>query len=326
MYDEEWKRMKLNRIWITCLLLCLPLMAFAESPATPTPQPMEVVWTIITPVPTPVPTPEPTPTAVPLAMRRTGLAASGAMNAALPLLEEGNPFIERYNVLTGSSLKALFKYGVPYFFGGTNAKTLMAKYPEYSSLQAWQSSTFFHAGEWYVYGFDCGGFSQYVQAQQNKSEHPKISVMYSEGRCGRHIICSHKQNYPAWNTLFNTLQYGDYVVGHHGNYNHIMVYMGTLRMYGYTEDELPKLAAYLDYPLVIHSGTNPAYTERMNRYIKESGKNWCKTTDGGVTVSLLSPPWGDSYLESTTTFSLENGATLLVMPMKDYDVFAFTRE
>ena len=50
---------------------------------------------------------------------------------AFTLLEEGNPFIERYNRITGENVQARMKQGVPYFWGGRAESHLFAKEPDY---------------------------------------------------------------------------------------------------------------------------------------------------------------------------------------------------
>ena len=44
--------------------------------------------------------------------------ASPVLDAAFSMLEAGNPFLTRYNELTGSGVEAVFELGAPYFFGG----------------------------------------------------------------------------------------------------------------------------------------------------------------------------------------------------------------
>ena len=45
---------------------------------------------------------------------RGSMNASPVLDAALSLLEEGNPFLIRYNIITGSAVQARMPYGVPY--------------------------------------------------------------------------------------------------------------------------------------------------------------------------------------------------------------------
>lgn len=95
---------------------------------------------------------------------------------------------------------------------------------------------------------------------------------------------------PPYEQLKDFLQIGDLLVAKHSA-RHIMMYMGTMRDYGFTAEEVPELADYLDYPLVIHCGPNPFYGERFQKFINENEeyKN-CLTTNGGVMVSLIGVP------------------------------------
>ena len=71
-----------------------------------------------------------------------------------------------------------------------------------------------------------------------------------------------------------------------------MMYIGTLADYGFTAEEIPELADYLDYPLVIHCGPSPVYGEIYEQVIAENPELYgkCKTTNGGVEVSILGVP------------------------------------
>ena len=47
------------------------------------------------------------------------------LDAALPFLEDGNPFVERYNELNSTEIKARFPLGCPYFWGGRHVKSIL---------------------------------------------------------------------------------------------------------------------------------------------------------------------------------------------------------
>ena len=79
---------------------------------------------------------------------------SPELDAALSMLEEGNPFITAYNEQTGADISARFPDGCPYFFGGKDV-SLIGK-----SRKAWESSTYYKEGEWYPAGLDCVGFTR----------------------------------------------------------------------------------------------------------------------------------------------------------------------
>ena len=70
---------------------------------------------------------------------------------------------------------------------------------------------------------------------------------------------------------------------------HILMYIGTLRQYGYTAETAPELADYLDYPLMISCYNDPNSKERMQRYIDENGLD-ARPNLGGVTVSIVGVP------------------------------------
>ena len=84
------------------------------------------------------------------------------------------------------------------------------------------------------------------------------------------------------------LQIGDMLVMEHPG-RHIAMYVGTLRMYGYTEEEVPQLAGELDTPLVMHCSVNASIADRF-AYLLENGRpvyRYATVTDGGVCISLL---------------------------------------
>jgi hypothetical protein len=64
------------------------------------------------------------------------------------------------------------------------------------------------------------------------------------------------------------------------------MYIGTLADYGYTAENAPELAKYLDYPILIHCGSNPAYKERYAKYVGDNHLN-CNITSGGVSISIV---------------------------------------
>ena len=55
---------------------------------------------------------------VPAAHAEQKLTAVPILNHAFTLLEEGNPFIERYNRITGMDVRARMTLGMPYLWGG----------------------------------------------------------------------------------------------------------------------------------------------------------------------------------------------------------------
>ena len=47
------------------------------------------------------------------------------LDAALSMLEEGNPFLVRYNEDTDAGIEARFPLGCPYFWGGRRAARIL---------------------------------------------------------------------------------------------------------------------------------------------------------------------------------------------------------
>ena len=68
---------------------------------------------------------------VPAAHAEQKLTAVPILNHAFTLLEEGNPFIERYNRITGMDIRARMTLGMPYLWGGRLESYVFAKEPEY---------------------------------------------------------------------------------------------------------------------------------------------------------------------------------------------------
>ena len=203
------------------------------------------------------------------------------LDAAFSMLEEGNPILARYNEITGADVEARYKYGMPYMFGGKNENYLM------KVKKCLETTKFFRKGKTYVYGFDCSGFTNWINKQVGKPEHDTLNNMIlQKGKYGE------KNHLPVkelpYDELPKHLQVGDFLVGKHSA-RHIMMFIGTLADYGYTAENAPGLADYLDYPIVVHSGKNPFYGERYEKYIQENGLR-CNTTNGGVCISIVGVP------------------------------------
>ena len=220
------------------------------------------------------------------------LRQSPYLDAAFSMLEKDNIFMRRYNELTGSQAEALFELGMPYMFGGHDANAIMARYPEYAKRKCWENTKFYRIDKVYIYGFDCSGYTRWICTQCGLPEHDLLSNMilrYYEN--GEHYLYTHKTGLPPCDQLKDTLRVGDFLVTKHAA-RHIMMYIGTLRDFGFTAEEVPELADYLDYPLVVHCGAHPDYGERFQRFIDEHPDYYgnCLTTDGGVNVSILDVP------------------------------------
>lgn len=206
---------------------------------------------------------------------------SPLLDTAFQMLEEDNPILARYNEMTGANVEARYQYGMPYMFGGKSEKYLMQVW------KAWETTKFFRAGELYVYGFDCHGFINWVATQNGLPELDSLSNMILWwGKYGETNHLPFKEI--PYNELKDHLVVGDYLVAKY-TARHIMMYIGTLMDYGYTAEEVPELADYLDYPIFVHSGSNPFYYERYTKYIEENGLN-CNSTNGGVCISIVGIP------------------------------------
>ena len=217
------------------------------------------------------------------------------LDAAFSLIEEGNIFLERYNQITGAEVEAKFVNGVPYMFGGKGDDLFLSQYPNYAKRKCWETTKFYRKNSVYIYGLDCSGYTQWIYAQCGRPAHDSLSNMilkWEYERNGNHLYNHRKGNeMPPYNELKDHLIVGDLLVGKNGA-RHIMMYIGTLADYGFTAEEVPELANYLDYPLVIHSGPSPVYGARFDQVIAENPALYgnCKTTNGGVQVSILGVP------------------------------------
>ena len=229
------------------------------------------------------------------------------LDAAFSCLEKDNIFQRRYNEITGAQVESLFEQGVPYFFGRqtdytgtklTNVVDLMSNYPNYAVRKMMETTKFYRKDQFYIYGFDCSGYTRWIYHQCGYPMHPGLNDMnikYSER--AHHIYnggtewTSEEKTMPPYDQLKDTLQVGDLLNTKQGA-RHIMMYIGTLRDYGFTAEEEPDLSDYLDYPLVIHCGPSPFYGERFEKIIQDNPDLYgrCKTTNGGVEVSILGVP------------------------------------
>lgn len=255
---------------------------------------------------------------------------NGLLDSAFSLLEEGNIFVERYNQITGAEVTPLFKYGMCYLFSGKTFAEITHDYPDYSITTAKETTKNYRKGSRYINGFDCSGFTQWVLSENDLPAHPLLGHMiinYNEYR--QNYVYSNnshiQKNMPMlskyevdWVEVNRHLQVGDLlcrkILG-----RHVMMYIGTLRDYGFSEEELPELKDYLDYPLVIHCGPNPQYEERFTELVANDERYaGCLVTDGGVNVSLLgvhmndAPYIGKNGVKKTGYFKLDDEHVLTV--------------
>lgn len=241
------------------------------------------------------------------------------LDAAFTLLEEGNPFTARYNLLTGADVRARMRFGIPYLYGGQAANHVFAKEPDYIVQSAWMNSpAYYVAGLKYLYGFDCVGYVKWVWGQVTSEDWPTSDGLLADQP--RHVL-DLRDLAPDWETVAAMLRPGDILVLRHPG-NHVALYVGTLRAFGYTAEEVPALAPYLDYPLVIHSNTNAAVARRFDWLLHNGLPKYraATVTDGGVAVSILGAPTSaapghvNEQNQDTWYFTLPDGTWLTVLP------------
>ena len=231
-------------------------------------------------------------------------------DASLSLLEAGSPFIERYDETGESLIRAKLELGVPYYYAGRNEdKFLRVFYPK-------QTTRYYRDDRKYLCGLDCVGLTQLVLEKRGLPEHPSIPSLIYRGMGTAALTAAEPEDWPMF------LQPGDLIAVDHGT-NHILMYLGTMRMFGWTEADAGEAAPVLDAPLVIHCGDNPFYYERYEPFIREQGYRDTYPPDGGVTVSVvqrtaakaphhMETDWGKEF-----GWYLADGSPLLVFPLED---------
>ena len=262
----------------------------------------------------------------------TGIRSSPVLNHAFTVLEEGNPFTERYNRLTGGNVRARMAQGAPYFWGA-QADHLFAKEPEYVVIRAWSNSpAYYRKGKNYIYGFDCVGFVKWVWKETYGGTMANRAYMYEDRE---HQVRNRSAGEsPLWESAAEELVPGDLLLIEHGvDSHHMAMYAGTLRMYGYTAEEVPELAEKLDEPLVIHCTTNAQIADRFTELIAHGlPKYHCATTtDGGVCVSLMVadcsgvPGYVHQQNQDTRYYTLPDGTWLTVLPCDNVTDYCWYR-
>lgn len=231
-------------------------------------------------------------------------------DASLSMLEEGNPFILAYDNTAGSLLTASLPLGVPYYYAGSSEEKILRRfYPE-------TVTRYYRADRMYFGGLDCVGMTRLVYQKSNMERHPSIAAILDRG-IGTAAL---KGRDPSeWPSL---LLPGELFCVRHGTY-HIMMYLGTLRQFGWTEADAGEAAPLLDEPLVIHCGGNLFYYDRYLTYIREQGFRDTFPPDGGVTVSVIRQTNKDAPHTVTTAWGrffgwyLLGDDPLLVFPLDD---------
>ena len=253
-----------------------------------------------------------------------GIGKDVMLNTAFSILEEGNPFVARYNLITGESVISRLPYGVPFFWGGRAENHVFAGEPEYVVEPAWQNSgVYYRAGTNYLYGFDCYGFVAWVWAKTQRVPLPTTDELIYNREYMRFPGPSPETGAKYTDPEYG-LEIGDLLVMEHPG-RHIAMYVGTLRMYGYTEEEVPELADELDSPLIMHCSVNASIADRF-AYLLENGRpvyRYATVTDGGVCVSLLcdsaesAPKHVFQQKQDTYYYLLPDDTWLTVLPLED---------
>lgn len=224
---------------------------------------------------------------VPAVRAERKLSAIPLLSHAFTLLEEGNPFIARYNSVTGADVRARMPLGVPYLWGGRTTSHVFAKEPDYVVQEAWSNSpAYYRRGLKYIYGFDCYGYVAWVWKETFGYKMDTMDLMFADRNA--HVMDSAGTPEADFTRLRTLLQPGDLLLVEHPG-RHIAIYIGTLRMYGYTESEVPELADFLDDPLIINSTVNAQISDRFADLIANGLEKYrvATVTDGGVCVSLV---------------------------------------
>ena len=243
------------------------------------------------------------------------------LDIALSCLEKDNPILTRYNEITGADIQPMLETGMPYYFGGQDYSRLL------TVGSVWETTRYGIKGQKYVYGFDCVGYVRYIQTQMGDELIPSLSDMILK-RTGQYkdyvlteiaeitapfslswnsdavVVSAGKRlkkptKYPgfeeeqaAYKQVSELLEIGDLFTANHGG-RHVMMYIGTLREYGYTAEEAGELGSYLDYPQFINCVWNPDYVERMEKYIADNGLK-ALPNKGGVCITIVGPRTEDA--------------------------------
>jgi len=238
------------------------------------------------------------------------IEAKKYLNVALTMMEENNPITRMYNQNCGGMVQARFKYGVPYLFGGMHESSLLrARY-------ASQNSNYYSTEKLYLGGFDCIGFARWLHNQAGMNTLPAISDIPKQNK--KNLVSVKGKTFPEWSEL---MKVGDSIaIAYKGGGYHIMVYIGTLRDFGYTEGMLGDLAPYIDYPLAIHCGMNNYHTAWYTQYLTEVGYSSVTPPDGGVTISVIGAPYKKCPHTETMWKGTKNVKTFYWFDLEGYNL------
>ena len=169
--------------------------------------------------------------------------------SSLSMLEADSPFIVRYDDTADSLMAASLPLGVPYYYaGGTEEKFLRRFFPS-------TTTNYYQDSHMYLCGLDCVGMTHLVYEKCGLERHPSISDLLHAGVGSKALKGSDPSRWPM------LLKPGDLIAVKHGTY-HIMMYLGTMRQFGWKSAAAGEAAELMDAPLVIHCGGNPFYHER----------------------------------------------------------------
>lgn len=217
------------------------------------------------------------------------------LDTALAFLEDGNPFLVRYNQINGTEITPLCPLGCPYFWGGRHVVSLLKPYsPSHSS-------DYYHTDQKYLYGLDCVGFIQWIQKKAGYETQLKISDLLKNSEYRKYRNTAADRTVGSRRT--EALRIGDLVAIQHtaGGY-HMAMYCGTLSFYGYTAETLPEeLIPYIEYPLIIHCTGSSDYHVRYREYLQGTD---ITPPFGGVIVSILDVPISAATSETPDAIDL----------------------
>ena len=209
---------------------------------------------------------------------------SNFLDAALSMLEEGNPFLVRYNEETGAEIEARFPLGCPYFWGGRHVKNIL------QPASPNQNSDYYSKEQTYLYGLDCSGFTRWVCMRVGLAQHDNISHLLNRSLYTDCCIYRAAKNTGSERSRY--LKVGDLLALQHASGGfHVGMYIGTLLDYGYSANTLPEaLSPYLHYPLIIHCTGSSDYYDRYSSWLGENSDGTVLPPYGGVIVSILDVP------------------------------------